>query len=73
MTKTTMTSTVEADVNLNEELKGIEISFSCKPSEDVLNNLKHYGFRWHRVKKIWWAKQLPDRLQFVREFFNVEI
>lgn len=72
MTKT-ITSTVEASVNLNEELKGIEISFSCKPSKDVLNNLKHYGFRWHRIKKIWWAKQLPDRLQFVREFFNVEI
>ena len=72
MTKT-MTNIIEANVNLNEELKGIEISFSSKPNEDVLNNLKHYGFRWHRTKKIWWAKQLPDRLHFVREFFNVEI
>lgn len=60
-------------VQLNTKLNGIELSFSEKPSSDVLFQLKRYGFHWHREKRIWWAKIFPDRLQFVREYFNVNL
>ena len=60
-------------INLNTKLNGIELSFFEKPQSDTLSQLKRYGFHWHREKKIWWAKILPDRLQFVREYFNANV
>lgn len=49
---------------LNKEHNGIEISFDVKPSTDTLTTLKENGFRWHRTKKVWYAKQTDDRLSF---------
>ena len=51
-----------ASYTLNEELNGIEISFDSKPDTDTLTALKSAGYRWHRVKKVWYAKQTADRL-----------
>lgn len=51
-----------AQYTLNEELNGIEISFDSKPDRDTLNSLKSAGYRWHKVKKVWYAKQTADRL-----------
>ena len=48
-------------VNYNEKLNGIEVSFDSKPSAKVLTNLKANGFRWHNVKKIWYAKDNAER------------
>lgn len=50
---------------INEELKGIEISFSAKPEKEIITELKNSGFRWHNVKKLWYAKNTPERLSFV--------
>lgn len=51
---------------LNQELNGIEISFDQKPDTDTLNSLKSAGYRWHRVKKVWYAKQTADRLTLAK-------
>lgn len=51
---------------LNQEFNGIEISFDGKPIASILEALKENGFRWHRVKKLWYAKQTPERLELAQ-------
>lgn len=46
---------------LNQEHNGIEITFSTKPADDIRSTLKENGFRWHKAKKLWYAKQTPER------------
>ena len=55
-----------ASYTLNQELNGIEISFDKKPDNDTLTALKKQGFRWHRVKKVWYAKQTAERLKLAK-------
>jgi hypothetical protein len=57
---------VKATYTLNEELNGIEITFTGVPSEEVRNELKANGFRWSKYKKVWYAKQSEERLQFAK-------
>lgn len=40
----------------NSKYNGIEIYFEGVPSESVRDILKENGFRWHSVKKCWYAK-----------------
>lgn len=54
-------------LTINQELNGIEISFDSKPVRETLDTLKSFGFRWHRVKKIWYAKNTPERLKAAEE------
>lgn len=53
-------------LTLNQELNGIEITFDQKPLQATLDGLKKLGFRWHRQKKIWYAKQTPERLELAK-------
>jgi hypothetical protein len=46
-----------AIVTYNEALNGIEIKFTRKPDSDVLQMLKGAGYRWHGMKKLWYARQ----------------
>ena len=48
----------------NDEHKGLELSFSEKPSRDLLDKVKEQGFRWHNAKKVWFAKETPERVKF---------
>ena len=44
-------------LHLNEELNGIELIFQQKPSNEILDLLrKERLYRWHPVKKLWYAK-----------------
>jgi len=45
------------EITHNHEHNGIEIEFDGKPEADVLDFLKNNRFRWHRVKKVWFAKE----------------
>lgn len=45
----------------NKALNGLEVSFKNKPSTTVLSTLKENGFRWHREKKLWYAKDNEKR------------
>lgn len=44
-------------INTNKKLNGIEIAFASKPDREYLDLLKSNGFRWHRQKKLWYAKE----------------
>ena len=57
---------------LNNEKNGIEVSFQEKPAGDVLQALKGAGFRWHRVKKVWYAKQTTDRITLAESLAALE-
>ena len=54
-------------INMNEELSGVELTFSQKPDTRILTTLKDAGFRWHRVKKLWYAKRSETTLQVIAE------
>lgn len=47
---------------INNELNGIEVIFNSKPEKEIIESLKASGFRWHRVKKLWYAKNTAERL-----------
>lgn len=49
---------------INKELNGIEIIFGSKPTQEIIDSLKNSGFRWHKVKKLWYAKNTEERLAF---------
>lgn len=51
-------------LTLNKELNGIEIKFDCKPISETLEALHNNGFKWHRHKKLWYAKNTANRLKF---------
>lgn len=53
---------------LNSEHNGIEIIFDGKPEDVVREQLKNNGFRWHRQKKLWYAKQTDERLALAERF-----
>lgn len=59
--------------SLNDDLNGIEISFDQKPNSDTLKALKSRGFRWHNIKKLWYAKQTDDRLTFAKSLIDGKI
>lgn len=54
----------EVTIILNDALSGIEIVFKTKPGADVIAKIKGHGFRWHKVKKLWYAKQSSSRIAF---------
>ena len=62
-------------VNLNKQLNGIELIFQEKPATEILTMVKGNGFRWHRQKKLWYAKVTDERKAFVKELqkANTEI
>ena len=41
---------------INNQLNGIELTFAEKPAAEILEAIKNAGFRWHRQKKLWYAK-----------------
>lgn len=61
----------EVEITYNEEKNGIEVKFNAKPAQEVINDLKVNGFRWHRVKKVWYAKQTDERREFIDSTFKI--
>ena len=62
-----------ATITLNNQLKGIEINFTEKPTADILQTLKTLCFRWHNTKKIWYAKQTAEALKFAESLTSESI
>lgn len=50
-------------VNINEQFKSTEILFDGKPSEAVREKLKANGYRWHKVKGVWYGYKTPEELE----------
>ena len=42
---------------INNQFNGIELTFESKPTNEIREALKNLGFRWHGVRKIWYAKR----------------
>lgn len=53
-------------VEFNAECDGVEAYFTSKPGADTREALKSAGFRWHSVKKCWYAKRTEEHLQALR-------
>lgn len=53
-------------VVLNAEKNGIEVEFDNKPNANILNILKENGFRWNNRKKVWYAKNVKERMELVK-------
>lgn len=64
---------MKASYTINPELNGIEITFEGKPGDDVRAELKNNGFRWHKAKKLWYAKQTAERLAIVERIADGEV
>ena len=48
---------MNAKLVVNQECHGLELYFPEKPDEEVLTQLKSARWRYHRVKKCWYARQ----------------
>lgn len=54
-------------VEFNAEFDGIEVYFNSKPSQATRDALKAAGYRWHSIKKCWYAKRTEAHLQALRK------
>ena len=54
-------------LSINNELNGIELVFETKPAQAILTTIKDAGFRWHNLKKLWYAKQTPERMALAQK------
>lgn len=59
-----------ATYTLNAELNGIEITFPGKPAQNIIDSLKSVGYRWHKVKALWYAKQSKETLALAQSIAN---
>ena len=63
---------IQAEMSINKEYHGLELKFSEKPSAGVLDQVKKQGFRWHPSKKLWFAKNTPDRQAFAQGLCGIQ-
>ena len=63
---------MNAKFEINTEFNGIEITFDGKPDEGTRDALKSAGFRWHKVKKIWYAKNTDSRRSLAEKLTSGE-
>jgi hypothetical protein len=49
----------------NEAQNGLELYFDTKPEQQVIEALKTNGFRWHNVKKCWFAKASEEKQKLI--------
>lgn len=54
-------------VEFNTECDGIEVYFPSRPSQATRDALKAAGYRWHSIKKCWYAKRTEEHLQALRK------
>jgi hypothetical protein len=65
-------NSIEVSYALNAEMNGIEITFSEKPSQEIIEQLKAHGFRWSK-RGFWYAKQTEERLQFAKQLTGKKV
>lgn len=49
-------------LSINSQFNGIELTFEGKPADAIREAMKAAGFRWHREKKLWYAKNTAERM-----------
>jgi len=63
---------MSAKLVINQEHNGLELYFVEKPDEDVLTALKAASWRYHRVKKCWYARQTPANAELAHRLSQEE-
>lgn len=58
---------IEVTLTKNEEKNGIEIRFSRKPAEHILQMVSDNKFRWSKYGQCWYAKRTEATLLFAKE------
>jgi hypothetical protein len=58
---------MDVTVRLNELKEGVELKFTEKPSEEIIESLRIAGFRWSRPKRLWYAKQKDRTIAFAKK------
>lgn len=71
--KSTLEKENTINIIYNEEKNGIELSFGTKPEKEALEALKENGFRWHKIKKVWYTKDTAERRNFINTLVPGEI
>ena len=64
---------MEIKIIVNHECHGLELYFTTKPDEAILTQLKDAGWRYHRVKKCWYAKQTDANQQLAEAVSGVAV
>ena len=62
-----MAAAAAASWQTNPEHSGIEILFASKPADEILNELRQAGFRWHRGRKLWYHKDTVEARQLAQK------
>jgi hypothetical protein len=57
---------------LNRDLNGVELYFDGKPESSILDSLKAVGYRWHNLKRCWYAKQNRQTMEIANMLANEE-
>lgn len=52
---------------INSQFNGIELTFAGKPAEEIREAMKAAGFRWHKQKKLWYAKNTAERMALAQK------
>ncbi|PDZ94562.1 hypothetical protein CON36_33120, partial [Bacillus cereus] len=58
---------IEVTITENHEKNGIEIRFSRRPDEHILQMVSEKKFRWSKRGQYWYAKRTEERLSFAKE------
>lgn len=58
---------------LNNEHNGIELYFGEKPNKNIIDMLKANKFRWHSIKKCWFAKNTENNMLVAENISNGKI
>lgn len=58
---------------VNSEQNGLEVYFPAMPSEFVRATLKDAGWRWHRQKQCWYAKDSSARRALVKKITGNDV
>ena len=59
-------------IEKNEQFNGLEVYFDTKPEKETIEALKSRFFRWHGLKKCWYARNTEANLAFLQALNNGE-
>lgn len=58
---------LEMTIRENPEMGGVEVLFPSKPSREVIDTLKGYGFRWSFKHGLWWKRNSPGLIENIEK------
>lgn len=59
-------------IEKNEKYNSCEVVFDGKPSESIREKLKKNGFRWHRLRGLWYGYTTAEKIKSILDGVNDE-